>query len=153
MFQFRLWYAVLSIPCRLVIACWKSADWPIGSCVCCVFMCFVTCFHVSWFISELRVRLVPLNMFKPSSIFCWPFQGGASFVDLFCFYVSCLSLLCCLDCSLRCLDCSLQPCNSFPWWFVCVLLFLVFLSLSQVRSGTWLHRFLIFAILFTLIYF
>ena len=44
---------------------------------------------------ELRVRLVPLYMFTPSNVFfcvlffyfilffCGPFQGGASFVDLF----------------------------------------------------------------------
>ena len=38
------------------------------------------------FTSELRVRLAPLNRFKPSSkIFYWPFQGGTFFVDLFMF--------------------------------------------------------------------
>ena len=32
------------------------------------------------------VRLAPFNRFKPSSrVFCWPFQGGTSFVDLLCF--------------------------------------------------------------------
>ena len=48
--------------------------------------------YVSWSTSELRVRLAPLNRFKPSSkIFYWPFQGGTSFVDLLCFcYVLCL---------------------------------------------------------------
>ena len=46
--------------------------------------------------SELRVRLAPLNRFKPSSkIFYWPFQGGTSFVDLICFCsVLCLLCLC-----------------------------------------------------------
>ena len=45
--------------------------------------CFI---YVSWSTSELRVRLAPLNRFKPSSkIFYWPFQGGTSFVDLFMF--------------------------------------------------------------------
>ena len=49
---------------------------------------------MSWSTSELRVRLAPLNRFKPSSkIFYWPFQGGTSFVDLLCFY-SVLCLLC-----------------------------------------------------------
>ena len=49
---------------------------------------------VFWSTSELRVRLAPLNWFKPSSkIFYWPFQGGTSFVDLLCF-CSVLSLLC-----------------------------------------------------------
>ena len=52
---------------------------------------------MSWSTSELRVRVgAPLNRFKPSSkIFCWPFQGGTSFVDLLCFFsVSCLLCLC-----------------------------------------------------------
>ena len=45
---------------------------------------------MSWSTSELRMRLVPLNWFKPSSkIFYWPFQGGTSFVDLLCFCLSC----------------------------------------------------------------
>ena len=49
--------------------------------------------------SELRVRLAPLNWFKPSSkIFYWPFQGGSSFVDLLCF------------CSVLCLLCFVRAC-------------------------------------------
>ena len=47
---------------------------------------------------KFRVRLAPLNRFKPSSkIFYWPFQGGSSFVDLLCF------------CSLLCLLCLCKP--------------------------------------------
>ena len=43
--------------------------------------------YVSWSTSELRVRLAPLNRFKPSSkIFYWPFQGSTSFKDLLCFF-------------------------------------------------------------------
>ena len=33
---------------------------------------------------ELRVGLAPLNMFKHPVIFSGQFQGGVSFVDLFC---------------------------------------------------------------------
>ena len=53
---------------------------------------------MSWSTSELRVRLAPLNWFKPSSkIFYWQFQGGTSFVDLLCFCsVLCLLCLCAL---------------------------------------------------------
>ena len=41
---------------------------------------------MSWSTSELRVRLAPLNRFKPSSkILYWPFQGGISFEDIFMF--------------------------------------------------------------------
>ena len=47
--------------------------------------------YVSWSTSEFRVRLAPWNQFKPSSnIFYWPFQGGTSFVDLLCFFLSCV---------------------------------------------------------------
>ena len=52
-----------------------------------------------WSTSELRVRLAPLNRFKPSSeMFYWPFQGGTSFVDLLCF------------CSVLCLLCFVRVC-------------------------------------------
>ena len=54
---------------------------------------------MSWSTSELRVRLAPLNRFKPSSKrFYWPFQGGTSFVDLLCF------------CSVLCLLCFVRVC-------------------------------------------
>ena len=54
---------------------------------------------MSWSTSEIRVRLAPLNRFKPSSkIFYWPFQGGTSFVDLLCF------------CSVLCLLCFVRVC-------------------------------------------
>ena len=54
---------------------------------------------MSWSTSELRVRLAPLNQFKPSSkILYWPFQGGTSFVDLLCF------------CSVLCLLCFVRVC-------------------------------------------
>ena len=47
----------------------------------------------------------PLNRFKPSSkIFCWPFQGGTSFVDLLCFFLSCV---CCAFVRV----CSYVPCG------------------------------------------
>ena len=43
--------------------------------------------YVSWSTSELRVRLAPLNRFKPSSIiFYWPFQGGTFLWILYVFF-------------------------------------------------------------------
>ena len=44
----------------------------------------------------IGVRLAPLGWFRPySDVFCWPFRGGASFVDLLCFCsVLCLLCLC-----------------------------------------------------------
>ena len=60
-------------------------------------MTFITTLRTKWKncnifcgrneISELRVRLAPLNRFKPSSkIFYWAFQGGLSFVNLLCVF-------------------------------------------------------------------
>ena len=47
--------------------------------------------YVSWSTSELRVRLAPLNRFKPSSkIFYWPFQSGTFIVDLLWCFLSCV---------------------------------------------------------------
>ena len=49
--------------------------------------------------SGLGVGLAPLGRFGPSSgVFCWPFRGGASFVDLLCF------------CSVLCLLCFVRVC-------------------------------------------
>ena len=100
--------------------------------------------------SELRVRLAPLNRFKPSSkIFYWPFQGGTSFVDLLCF----CSVLC-----LLCLCASVCMCFVVTCWeradllaLVCGVFceFVTFPLVSWVRCGTWLYRFLIFAPLLT----
>ena len=105
---------------------------------------------MSWSTSELRVRLAPLNRFKPSSkIFYWPFQGGTSFVDLLCF----CSVLC-----LLCLCASVYMCFVVTCWeradllaLVCCVFceFVTFPLVSWVRCGTWLYRFLIFAPLLT----
>ena len=106
---------------------------------------------MSWSTSELRVRLAPLNRFKPSSkIFYWPFQGGTSFVDLLCF----CSVLC-----LLCLCASVYMCFVVTCWeradllaLVCGVFceFVTFPLVSWVRCGSWLYRFLIFAPLLTL---
>ena len=73
------------------------------------------------------------NWFKPSSkIFYWPFQGGTSFVDLSCFFLSyvcyafvrvCLYVPCGhllgkgwpLGCHLWCLTVSLSLSHWYPW--------------------------------------
>ena len=107
---------------------------------------------MSWSTSELRVRLAPLNRFKPSSkIFYWPFQGGTSFVDLLCF---------CSDLCLLCLCASVYMCFVVTCWeradllaLVCGVFceFVTFPLVSWVRCGTWLYWFLIFAPLLTLL--
>ena len=107
---------------------------------------------MSWSTSELRVRLAPLNRFKPSSkIFYWPFQGGTSFVDLLCF-CSVLCLLCFVRVCLYVLCGHLLgkgwPLGSRLW---CLLWVCHFPIGILVRCGTWLYRFLIFAPLLTFI--
>ena len=106
---------------------------------------------VSWSKSELMVRFLTMNMFKPSSncMLCFTDHSKAVLLlwILFVTYVSCLFLLCCLVC-------SLQPCDHLlgkSWSLgslVCdVLLCVLSLShmVSRVRCGTWLNWFLIFA--------
>ena len=108
--------------------------------------------YVSWSTSELRVRLVPLNRFKPyNKIFYWPFQGGASFLDLLYF----CSVLCLLCLCVRLFICALwSPAGKgLTSWFSFVVSnceFVTFPLVSWVRCGTWLYRFLI---LCTLTYF
>ena len=104
-----------------------------------------------WSTSELRVRLAPLNRFKPSSkIFYWPFQGGTSFVDLLCF----CSVLCLLCLCARLFICALwspagKGLTSWHSFVVSDCEFLTFPLVSLVRCGTWLYRFLIFAPILT----
>ena len=107
--------------------------------------------YVSWYTSELRVRLAPLNRFKPSSkIFYRPFQCGTSFVDLLCF----CSVLCLLCLCARLFICALwSPAGKRAdlLALVCGVYceFVTFPLVSWVRCGTWLYRFLIFAPLLT----
>ena len=87
-----------------------------------------------WSSSELRVRLAPLNRFKPSSkIFYWPFQGGTSFVDLLCF----CSVLCLLCLCARLFICALwSPAGKgLTSWLSCVVSS-VSLSLSHWYPGS-----------------
>ena len=106
---------------------------------------------MSWSTSELRVRLAPLNRFKPSSkIFYWPFQGGTSFVDLLCF----CSVLCLLCFCARLFICALwSPAGKgLTSWLSIVVSnceFVTFPLVSWVSCGIWLYRFLIFAPLLT----
>ena len=103
---------------------------------------------MSWSTSELRVRLAPLNRFKPSSkIFYWPFQGS---LLLWIFYVFVLSCVCYVLCA------SVYMCFVVTCWeradllaLVCGVFceFVTFPLVSWVRCGTWLYRFLIFATL------
>ena len=107
---------------------------------------------MSWFTSELRVRLAPLNRFKPSRknilltvprryffcgsfmfLFCLVFAMSLCASVYMCFVVTCweradlLALVCGVYCE-----------------------FVTFPLVSWVRCGTWLYRFLIFAPLLTL---
>ena len=101
---------------------------------------------VSWSTSELRVRLAPWNRFKPASkIFYWPFQGSASFMDLF-LYLLCLCA--------RLFICALwssagKGLTSWLSFVVSNCEFVTFPLVYWIRCGTRLYRFLIFAALLT----
>ena len=114
--------------------------------------------HVSWSTSELRVRLVHLNQFKPpppppphSKIFYWPFPGGASFVDHLCCF--CLVLLC-FHARLF-VDALWSPAGKrLTSWLSFVMSkcdVVTFSLVSWVRCGAWLYRFLIFALFLALL--
>ena len=89
---------------------------------------------MSWSTSELRVRLAPLNWFKPSSkIFYWPFQGGTSFVDLLCF----CSVLCLLCLCARLFICALRsPAGKGLTSWLSFVVSTVSLSLSHWYPGS-----------------
>ena len=89
---------------------------------------------MSWSTSELRVRLAPLNWFKPSSkIFYWPFQGRTSFVDLLCF----CSVLCLLCLCARLFICALwSPAGKGLTSWLSFVVSTVSLSLSHWYPGS-----------------
>ena len=91
MLHVSVYCAVVSVPCSIVVTCWKKADlWDV------MFAVFVTFPNVSWSISELRARLAGLS--PPVKYVFVTFQGGTSLVDHLCFL--CLVFLCICACSL-----------------------------------------------------
>ena len=89
---------------------------------------------MSWSTSELRVRLAPLNWFKPSSkLFYWRFQGGTSFVDFLCF----CSVLCLLCLCARLFICALwSPAGKRLTSWLSFVVSTVSLSLSHWYPGS-----------------
>ena len=126
---------------------------------CLFFVCRFECtrrWYVGWFGSfvrsrhllylsntEIRVRMLPSSICNPS-MFYWPFIGGASFVDHFCFMCISHTVLS-VPCNL--LDTCGERAYLFALWYV------MFLSLSHimfwVRCGVCLYRFLIYAFFLT----
>ena len=82
--------------------------------------------------------------------FNWPFQGGASFMDPFCYLCFEFVMLSCLFIAAL----WSSAVKRLTSWLSCMWCFLVFLSLyhvvSWVRCETWLYRFMIFTFLLTL---
>ena len=119
---------------------------PLGSLVCCVFLCFCHFPYVPLSTSELRVSLVPLNMFKPSSIF---FTDHSKAVLLFVdrdIYASHLSLLCCLVY-------FLQHCTKELTSWPCVMFSCVFVTFQYGVSGQVWYLIVLISELFLLLYF
>ena len=84
--------------------------------------------------NQVRVRLVPLNMFKPSSIFYWPFKGGASFVDLF-YYLCFMFVFVMLSCRFLAALCS-PVVKGLTSWLSHMSYFLVFCHFPIWRPGS-----------------
>ena len=86
----------------------------------------------------MKGEVVPLFCLSPPILFYWPFQGGAPFVDPFCYIVFMFKV--CLCNTVLSVSCSFVFLAAFPagkgliFWLSCVLCFLVFLSLSLVVS-------------------
>ena len=100
-----------------------------------------------FFCYEAHIRLVPSNMFKPTSNFLT--DHSKAVILLWILFVICIS---CLSVILSCLflEALWWPARKGPTsWLSCIWCFLVFLSLSHmvswVRCGAWLYPFLIFA--------
>ena len=132
----RLWIAFVgyaSCWCLFFAAFWSPAGKGLTTWLSCV-LCFVTFPNVSWSTSESRVRLAPLNWFKPSSkIFYGPFQGGTSFVDLLCF----CSVLCLLCLCARLFICALwSPAEKGLTSWLSFVVSTVSLSLSHWYPGS-----------------
>ena len=137
-------------------ALWSPAGkvLPLGALVFWAFLFIVTPKYVICSTSDLRVRLVPLNMFEPSSNFLTDrFRLVLLLWILFVICFSCLPLSYCIACSLQPCDHLLGRADLLALWYV---MFSCVLSLSHmvswVRCGTWLYRFLIFAFFLTFTY-
>ena len=112
--------------------------WPLGSLFSCIFLC---CCHFSiCVLIHIRTKGgagIVKNCLGPPV-----FPRLCFFVDLLVIYVSRLSLL-------YCLVCSLQPCDHLLGKLLALLcvmfscVFVTFYSVSQVRCGSLLYRFLI----------
>ena len=149
-------YAVLSVPCSLVITCWeRSGLWLFYVLCFLVILCttFVFVYYESWSTSELiRVSLVPLNIFKHSSNL---FTGRSkavlllwilfvNYVSFFCpcyvfLYVSCSFVITCWE-----------RVDLLALLYVMYVLLSISNIVFRIRCGTWLYRFLIYAFFFTL---
>ena len=109
--------------------------------------------YVSWSTSQLRVRLVTWNIFKPSSIFLTDRSNAVPFfVGPFC-YLSFVFVFAILPCLFLAALWSPAEKGLISWLF-CMDICLCFchFPIPYVRYGTWLYRFLIFVFFFTLVW-
>ena len=130
MFHICLCYTVLSVLCSLVVTFWKRAY--LLALLCIVF-CHYPIPYVAWSISELRVSLVPLDTFKPSSILLTVLRRCILLWILFVIYLSCLSLFCsCLFLAALWSHAGKRVIS----WFSCVLCFLVLCHIPVLCPGS-----------------
>ena len=107
--------------------------------------------YVSWFTSELRVRLGrgKTGLSPPVKYFYWPFQGSASFVDHLCYLCLGFVMLPRLFIAALCLP---EGKELTPWllFVMFIVILLLFHLVTWDRCGYLLYRFLILAVFLTL---
>ena len=134
MFHVLSFYANVSVPCSLVVTCWERADLQAPLYVMFYYVCVTFPYmYVPSFTLELRVKLVQLNMFKPSSNFLTDRYEAAFLCGSFFSYL-CLSLPYCHDCFCSFVVTYWEGADLLSLLYV---IFLVFLSLSYMVSIVW----------------
>ena len=96
----------------------------------------------------MREVFPELPLSPPVKYFYWPFQGGASFVDHLCLFLSCVCYAFVHVCALW--SHAGKGLTSWLSFVVSNCEFVTFSLVFWVRFGTWLYKFLIFAPLLTL---
>ena len=123
-FHFCFWCTGLSVSCRIVVTCWERTK--LLAVLCIAFpSVWVIIPHAPCFKSELKVRLIPLILVKPSSTFTHH-SNVAFFVDPLCYLGFMFVFVSCLVCSLQPCDYLLRKCWPLGSGLWCFCVFVTF---------------------------
>ena len=127
----------IMLSCLFLVVLWSPAGKEMTSLLSFV-LCIVTFPDVYWLTSELRVRMVPLNMLKPSSIFTDQSKAVLLLWITFVICVSCWLLLYFLFIYCKLVITCWERADLLTHCVWCFLVFWsLFLMVSQVSCGTW----------------